>query len=498
MQIDTGSIIALVLYFFILVAIGLVNYKSKEDLEGYVLGGRKLGPWVTSMSAEASDMSGWMLMGLPGYAYLSGVSAFWIAIGLALGTWANWAFIAKRLRIFTQVANNSITLPEYFENRFMDTAKKIRLVSSIFIFIFFLIYTSASFVAGGKLFNTAFGLDYQWSLLLTAGIVVFYTLVGGFAAVCWSDFFQGGLMFFSVLIVPITAIYYIGGIGQTISRLTAINPNYFNMFTDATGSNLSIIGIISLLAWGLGYFGQPHILVRFMAISSPKDIKQATKIAMTWVVISLFAAVMVGLVGRVYLGDILIGTQSETVFMHMSSDFYSSFLAGIITAGILGAIMSTSSSQLLVASSSITTDFYKTLFRQNATVSELVIVSRLMVIVVAGLSLLLALNPDSMILEIVSYAWAGFGAAFGPLVILSLFWRKMTLNGALAGVIVGGVTVLLWKNFMGFTGLYEIVPGFILSAIAIYIGSLMSTKPSNEVTSKFDEAKFLYTAEENK
>ncbi|MEA5091680.1 High-affinity proline transporter PutP [bioreactor metagenome] len=498
MQIETGSIIALVLYFFILVVIGLVNYKSKEDLEGYVLGGRKLGPWVTSMSAEASDMSGWMLMGLPGYAYLSGVSAFWIAIGLALGTWANWSFIAKRLRIFTQVANNSITLPEYFENRFMDKAKKIRLVSSIFIFIFFLIYTSASFVAGGKLFNTAFGLDYQWSLLLTAGIVVFYTLVGGFAAVCWSDFFQGGLMFFSVLIVPITAIYYIGGIGQTISRLTVINPNYFNMFTDATGSNLSIIGIISLLAWGLGYFGQPHILVRFMAISSPKDIKQATKIAMTWVVISLFAAVMVGLVGRVYLGDVLIGTQSETVFMRMSSDFYSSFLAGIITSGILGAIMSTSSSQLLVASSSITTDFYKTLLRQNATVSELVIVSRLMVVVVAGLSLLLALNPDSMILEIVSYAWAGFGAAFGPLVIISLFWRKMTLNGALAGVIAGGITVLLWKNFMGFTGLYEIVPGFIFSTIAIYVGSLMSKNPSQEVTSKFDEAKFLYTTEENK
>ena len=498
MQIETGSIIALVLYFFILVVIGLVNYKSKEDLEGYVLGGRKLGPWVTSMSAEASDMSGWMLMGLPGYAYLSGVSAFWIAIGLALGTWANWSFIAKRLRIFTQVANNSITLPEYFENRFMDKAKKIRLVSSIFIFIFFLIYTSASFVAGGKLFNTAFGLDYQWSLLLTAGIVVFYTLVGGFAAVCWSDFFQGGLMFFSVLIVPITAIYYIGGIGQTISRLTVINPNYFNMFTDATGSNLSIIGIISLLAWGLGYFGQPHILVRFMAISSPKDIKQATKIAMTWVVISLFAAVMVGLVGRVYLGDVLIGTQSETVFMRMSSDFYSSFLAGIITSGILGAIMSTSSSQLLVASSSITTDFYKTLLRQNATVSELVIVSRLMVVVVAGLSLLLALNPDSMILEIVSYAWAGFGAAFGPLVIISLFWRKMTLNGALAGVIAGGITVLLWKNFMGFTGLYEIVPGFIFSTIAIYVGSLMSKNPSQEVTSKFDEAKFLYNTEENK
>jgi len=479
-----------------LAGIGLVNYKSKEDLEGYVLGGRKLGPWVTSMSAEASDMSGWMLMGLPGYAYLSGVSAFWIALGLAMGTWINWVFIAKRLRIFTHVANNSITLPEYFENRFMDQSKRIRMVCSIFIFIFFLIYTSASFVAGGKLFNTAFGLDYHWSLLLTAGIVVFYTFVGGFSAVCWSDFFQGVLMFFSVLIVPMTAIYYIGGVSPTINRLTVINPNYFNMFTDAAGNSLSIIGIISLLAWGLGYFGQPHILVRFMAIRSPKDIKQATRIAMTWVIISLAAAVMVGLVGRVYLGNVLIGAKAETVFMQMSGSFYNPFLAGIITSGILGAIMSTASSQLLVASSSITTDFYKTLLRKNASIKELVVVSRLMVVFVSLLSVLLAINPNSMILDIVSYAWAGFGAAFGPLVILSLFWKRMTLNGALAGVIVGGVTVLLWKNYMSFTGLYEIVPGFFLSAIAIYVFSIISKNPSREVTAKFDEAKFLYTKQE--
>lgn len=496
MHIETGSIIALALYFSILAGIGLVNYKSKEDLEGYVLGGRKLGPWVTSMSAEASDMSGWMLMGLPGYAYLSGVSAFWIALGLAMGTLINWVFIAKRLRIFTHVANNSITLPEYFENRFMDQSKRIRMVCSIFIFIFFLIYTSASFVAGGKLFNTAFGLDYHWSLLLTAGIVVFYTFVGGFSAVCWSDFFQGVLMFFSVLIVPMTAIYYIGGVSPTINRLTVINPNYFNMFTDAAGNSLSIIGIISLLAWGLGYFGQPHILVRFMAIRSPKDIKQATRIAMTWVIISLAAAVMVGLVGRVYLGNVLIGAKAETVFMQMSGSFYNPFLAGIITSGILGAIMSTASSQLLVASSSITTDFYKTLLRKNASIKELVVVSRLMVVFVSLLSVLLAINPNSMILDIVSYAWAGFGAAFGPLVILSLFWKRMTLNGALAGVIVGGVTVLLWKNYMSFTGLYEIVPGFFLSAIAIYVFSIISKNPSREVTAKFDEAKFLYTKQE--
>ncbi len=491
MHIETGSLVALGLYFFLLISIGLITYKGKESLEGYVLGGRQLGPWVTSMSAEASDMSGWMVMGLPGYAYLSGISAFWIAIGLTIGTWVNWQFIAKRLRIFTQVANDAITLPEYFEHRFNDTSKKIRMVSSIFIFIFFLIYTSSSFVAGGKLFNTAFGLDYNYSLFLTAGIVVFYTLAGGFAAVCWTDLFQGFLMFFSILIVPVTALFYIGGVSPAIARLNAISPNYFNMFTDATGSGLSIISIISLLAWGLGYFGQPHILVRFMAISSPKDIKQATRIAMVWVIISLSMAVTVGLVGRVYLGDLLIGNKAETVFLTMSNQFYSPFFAGIITSGILGAIMSTSDSQLLVAASSVTTDFYKTLIRKDASAGELVMVSRIMIIVVSLFSLLLALDPNSMILNIVSYAWAGFGAAFGPLVILSLYWRRMTTNGAMAGIIVGGITVLVWKNFLAFTNIYEIIPGFFLSALAIYIVSLMDKPPTADIVARFDETERL-------
>lgn len=491
MHIELGTLLALVIYFCILALIGIVHYKKKEDLEGYVLGGRRLGPWVTSMSAEASDMSGWMLMGLPGYAYVSGVSAFWIALGLTLGTFANWVFVAKRLRIYTQVADNSITLPDYFENRFNDTTNRLRIISAVFIFIFFLIYTSASFVAGGKLFNTAFGLDYTWSLLLTAGIVVFYTFVGGFTAVCWSDFFQGTLMFFSILLVPITAMYYIGGVTETIVKLNAINPNYFNMFTDATGASLSGIAIISLLAWGLGYFGQPHILVRFMAISSPKEIKQATHIAMTWVTVSLAMAVVVGLVGRVYLGDALRGSQSETVFMQLNGGFYSPFIAGIITSGILGAIMSTASSQLLVAASAVTTDFYKIIFRKNASISELVLVSRFMVVAVSVLSLLLALDPNSLILDIVAYAWAGFGAAFGPMILISLYWKRMTLPGATAGIIVGGVTVLVWKNFFAATGLYEIVPGFILSALAIYVVSKMTKEPSASVVSKFDEADYL-------
>src|SRR5574344_743835 len=488
MHIEMGTLVALILYFVLLVAVGLGTFNKKENLEGYVLGGRQLGPWVTSMSAEASDMSGWMLMGLPGYAYMAGISAFWIAIGLTLGTWVNWVVVARRLRIFTQEMNNSITLSEYFENRFHDSSKRLRMISAVFIIIFFLIYTSSSFVAGAKLFNTAFGMDYTMGLFISAGIVVFYTLMGGFAAVCWTDLFQGFLMFFSVLVVPVTATYLAGGVGETIARLNSINPNFFSMFTEATSKGLSFISIISLLAWGLGYFGQPHILVRFMAIHAPKEIKQATHIAMTWVVISLAMAVSVGLVGRVYLGDTLVGAAAETVFLHMSSMFYNPFVAGIVTSGILGAIMSTSDSQLLVAASSFTTDFYSTLIHKNASDAELVNVSRLMIVVVSLISVVLALNPDSMILTIVAYAWAGFGAAFGPLVLLSLFWRRMTLNGAMAGIVVGGVTVLLWKNLMAFTGLYEIVPGFILSCIAIYVVSIMDKEPDKDITDKYDEA----------
>lgn len=488
MHIALSTVIALILYFSVLIGIGLITYKKDEDMEGYALGGRALGPWVTSMSAEASDMSGWMLMGLPGYAYMAGISAFWIALGLILGTWVNWVVVAKRLRIFTRVMGNAITLPEYFDNRFYDKHKKLRIASAFFIFIFFLIYTSSSFVAGGKLFNTAFGLDYRYSLFLTAGIVVFYTLMGGFAAVCWTDLFQGFLMFFSILVVPITAMYTIGGVDATMERLNSISPNYFNLFQGADGSMLSLTAIISLLAWGLGYFGQPHILVRFMAIRDPKSIKQATHIAVTWVVISLAMAVLVGLTGRVYLGDVLKGGAAETVFIQMTGHFYHPFVAGIITSGILGAIMSTSDSQLLVAASSFTTDFYKILINPKASAGELVRMSRMMIIVVSALSLVLAMNPDSMILNIVSYAWAGFGAAFGPLVLFSLFWRRMTTDGAFAGIVVGGTTVLVWKNFFAFTGVYEIIPGFILSSLAILLVSHLDKEPEPEVVARYDEA----------
>ncbi len=486
MEQDLGSILAYALYFIVLFAIGLYHMKDTGDMQSYMLGGRKIGPWVSAMSAEASDMSGWMLMGLPGYAYVAGVSAFWIAIGLALGTWLNWRFVAQRLRIYTKIANDSITLPDFFENRYNDRSKILRIVSAVFIFIFFLIYTASGFVAGGRLFTTVFDISYVSSLLITAGIVIFYTFTGGYLAVCRTDFFQGTLMFFAIIVVPVTGIMIAGGPSETIASLHALNPNYFNMLTDATGLTLSFTAIVSLIGWGLGYFGQPHILVRFMSITSAKEIPQATRIAMVWVIFSLFFAVASGLVGRVVLGDILTGVNAETVFMVMNEQFFNSFMAAIIISAILGAIMSTSSGQLLVTASAISTDFYQALLRKNASQKELVFVSRIAVILVSACSLALAYNPNNYILDLVAYAWAGFGASFGPLMLFSLFWKRTTLKGAVAGVFFGGSTVLLWKECFAYTGLYEIIPGFIVSCLAIFVVSLLDKKPSDAIIKDFE------------
>ena len=486
MEQDLGSILAYALYFIVLFAIGLYHMKDTGDMQSYMLGGRKIGPWVSAMSAEASDMSGWMLMGLPGYAYVAGVSAFWIAIGLALGTWLNWRFVAQRLRIYTKIANDSITLPDFFENRYNDRSKILRIVSAVFIFIFFLIYTASGFVAGGRLFTTVFDISYVSSLLITAGIVIFYTFTGGYLAVCRTDFFQGTLMFFAIIVVPVTGVMIAGGPAETIASLHALNPNYFNMLTDATGLTLSFTAIVSLIGWGLGYFGQPHILVRFMSITSAKEIPQATRIAMVWVIFSLFFAVASGLVGRVVLGDILTGVNAETVFMVMNEQFFNSFMAAIIISAILGAIMSTSSGQLLVTASAISTDFYQALLRKNASQKELVFVSRIAVILVSACSLALAYNPNNYILDLVAYAWAGFGASFGPLMLFSLFWKRTTLKGAVAGVFFGGSTVLLWKECFAYTGLYEIIPGFIVSCLAIFVVSLLDKKPSDAIIKDFE------------
>ncbi|HKJ67296.1 MAG TPA: sodium/proline symporter PutP [bacterium] len=477
-----------VVYFLFMMGIGWIFYHRTENLSDYILGGRGLNTYVTSLSAQASDMSGWLLLGLPGLAYETGLGSLWIAIGLAIGTYMNWKCVAKRLRQFTQVAGDSITLPDYFENRFHDKTKTLRILSALFILIFFLIYTSSGFVAGAKLFHSVFGLSYTWALSIGVFVIIAYTFLGGFMAVSWTDFFQGTLMFFAILSVPLIVIYLLGGVNSTIMLLENENPALLSLVTELDGQSLSWISIISLLAWGLGYFGQPHILARFMAIRSSAQIKQARLIAMIWVVISLLGAVVIGMVGIVYLKTQLTGAATETVFMELVNAVFHPLLAGILLAAILAAVMSTADSQLLVTSSAIAEDFYKVLFRRNASDKELVWIGRGSVILVALVAFIIALDPESSVLNLVAYAWGGFGATFGPLIILSLFWKRMTRNGALTGMVVGGLTVLIWKQLSGgIFELYEIVPGFVLSLICIVVVSLLDRKPEQAVLLEYDK-----------
>lgn len=482
-----GIIAAFLLYLAGMMAIGLFHSRRQKSIADYILGSRTLGSWVTSMSAEAADMSGWLMMGLPGFAYVAGAKAGWLALGLAIGTYINWKVVAERLRTYTQVANDSLTLPDYLQNRFLDHSGTLRVVSAIFILIFFLLYTSSGFVAGGKLFQTMFGIPYPQAMLLGATVVIFYTFLGGFMAVCWTDFVQGVMMFFAMLMVPIAGILLLGGTMPAVSALENINAELLSPFNAVDGKPFSLISVISLMAWGLGYFGQPHIVVRFMAIRSAQQIPQARRIAMTWVIVSLTAAVFSGLMGRVLLTQPLAGTATETVFIVLSGALFPPFIAGLVLSAILAAIMSTASAQLLVSSSAVSQDLYKSLLRPRAGEKELVRVSRLSVVVVALLAIAIGTNPDNLVLDLVAYAWAGFGAAFGPAVILSLYWKRMTRNGALASIIVGGVTVLVWKQF-GWLGLYEIVPGFMLAVIAIVVVSLLDTEPSDEINQEFQRS----------
>ena len=482
---DLTIINTFVLYIGIMMAIGVYYYRRTRNMSDYFLGNRKLGAWVTSLSAEASDMSGWMLMGVPGFAYLAGLNAGWIAVGIAIGTWANWHFVAARLRKYTELADNALTLPEFLQNRYHDTTNLLRIVPAIFILIFFVIYTASGFVSAGRLFETVFGIPYEYAIFIGAGSVIFYTLVGGFLAVARTDFIQGIMMFFAILVVPICGTMASGGFERTLAEIASVQASMLQPLTKPDGSTLGAIELISLLAWGIGYFGQPHILVRFMAIRTSKEIKQATHIAMTWVVLSLAAAVAVGMVGRVYLTEPLTGTASETVFLVMTNELFPPIAAGLILSAVLAAIMSTASSQLLVAASAFAQDFYRTLIHKDAEQSELVWISRASVLVIASLAIFLGFNPNSFILDMVSYAWAGFGAAFGPAILMSLFWKRTTRNGVIAGIIVGGVTVLVWKQFALF-GLYEIVPGFLLSLLAIYGISLLGEPPAQDIQETFD------------
>ena len=494
---ETGTIISLGVYFLVMLAIGLYGYKtSTDDVSGYMLGGRKLGPAVTALSAGASDMSGWMLMGVPGAMYLSGVSSSWIAIGLLIGAFINYIIVAPRLRVYTEIANDSITLPDYFENRFADRTRILRIVSSIVIVIFFTLYTSSGVVGGGKLFESSFGLSYELGLYVTAGVVVAYTLFGGFTAVSITDFVQGCIMFVSLVLVPVVALDHLGGVSAVITQVKDIDPTYLNLFVDAnTATALSALGIISLLSWGFGYFGQPHIIVRFMAIRSVRDIKAARRIGMSWMLITLLGAMMTGLVGIAYVANTKMTLNDpETIFIIFSQFLFHPLISGFLLAAILAAIMSTISSQLLVTSSSLTEDFYKTFVKRDASQKELVLVGRLSVLAVAMVAIMLAYDRESSILSLVSNAWAGFGAAFGPLVVFSLYWQRMTFAGALSGIISGAATVLFWiyapilENGETLSSLvYEILPGVIISSLCIVVVSKLTRAPAPQITELFNK-----------
>ncbi|MEL0624445.1 sodium/proline symporter PutP [Marinomonas arenicola] len=475
-------------YLIVMLGIGLYAYKLTSNAEDYFLGGRSLGPWPTAISAGASDMSGWLLLGLPGYAFASGMESIWLGGGLLVGTWLNWLLCAKRLRTYSIKAENSLTIPHFLATRFQDKSKLIQTISAAFILLFFLFYTSSGLVAGGKLFETVFHLDYTYAVVIGTVCVVSYTLFGGFLAVAWTDLVQGLMMAAALMIVPVVALD--GSWSELPATLAAKNPELLDIWTNVKGEPLSLIGIVSLVAWGLGYFGQPHILARFKASRSNKDIKTARRIAVIWTVLCMAGALAIGLSGIVYVDNHMGGTLAdpEKIFMIMVNAVFHPVVAGILLAAILAAIMSTADSQLLVSSSALAEDFYKQLINKNATQKEIVNVGRFAVVAISIIALVLALNPNSSVLGLVSYAWAGFGAAFGPAILLSLFWRNMNRNGALAGIIVGGVTIVVWKQLHGgIFDLYEIVPGFLFSTIAIVIFSVMGGAPEKTVTDKFDE-----------
>ncbi|WP_160685438.1 sodium/proline symporter PutP [Clostridium sp. C2-6-12] len=478
------SISAIGVYLAILLGIGYYSYRKTSNLQDYMIGGRGLGPMVTALSAGASDMSGWMLMGLPGAVYLTGISSIWIGIGLTLGAYLNYLLLAPRFRVYTELANDSLTVPDYLENRFKDTSNMLRLVSGIVILVFFVLYISSGIVAGGKLFVDTFKLTYTMGVVVTLSVVVLYTYFGGFLAVSLTDFFQGTLMFICLVVVPVVAYMNIGlAPGEFVKQIQSIDPALFDMFRGT-----SISTIIGLLAWGLGYFGQPHIIVRFMAINSAKELKSARRIGIGWMAIGLLGAVASGLIGLVFFTQ----RQSplsdpETVFLRLGDILFHPFITGIILSAVLAAIMSTLSSQLLVCSSSVTKDFYLTFFNKKATEKQQMVIGRLAVVAIAALATILAYLPNKTILSIVGQAWAGFGSAFGPVLLLSLYWKRMNKWGALSGMIVGGLTVILWITTGLSAYLYEMIPGFALSLISVVVVSLLTEEVHEDVHDEFDK-----------
>lgn len=499
-------VVAFALYLLMMVAIGAVYAKKNNSAEDYFLGGRQLNGFVAALSAQASDMSGWLLMGLPGSVYALGTGQAWIAIGLFIGTVCNWLFISGKLRRYTIRANNSLTLPTYFENRFHDKKRILLLISSITIVIFFLVYTASALAAGGKLFHSVFGLDYRAALTIGAIVILLYTFMGGFLAVCVTDFIQGNLMLIGLLVVPLVA-WGIVGTGNVANLLESSGAaggaaGFLSLINDGTG-RYSAVDIISQLAWGLGYCGMPHILVRFMAVKDEKELKKSKGIAIGWVALSLLFAVIIGVIGRAYLyPELLTDGAEENVFIHMivklfTQDIKAPIVGGIFLCGILAAIMSTADSQLLVSASSMAEDIFKGVVKKDADDKTVLRISRITVLAIAVLAYIIALDPNSSIMGLVSNAWAGLGSAFGPTVLMSLYWRRTNLQGAVAGIAVGALTVIVWdyipmvsgQTLGSVTGLYSLAVGFALSLAAIVAVSLLTPAPGEEMLREFDDVK---------
>ncbi|MDO5291893.1 MAG: sodium/proline symporter PutP [bacterium] len=500
---DYLVLLSMAAYMALVIGIGVYYSKKNKTSDDYFIGGRGLGPWVTAMSAEASDMSSWLLMGLPGVAYLKGFGeAGWTAVGLIIGTYLNWKLIAARLRKYSQVANNSITIPDFFSNRFRDKKNILMTIASIMIIVFFTVYTASGFSACGKLFQTIFKADYHIAMIVCGLVIVAYTFIGGFLAASTSDFVQGILMSISIIIVLIIGTVKAGGIQTVIDNARSL-PGYLDAFSTydvATNAKASYgyLSIFSGLAWGLGYFGVPHVLIRFMAIKNSKEIKKSRKIAMIWVVISLSVATCIGFVGNALSAQGIIPSlatkdQSETIFIVMTNTFLLPIFAGIVLSGILAATMSTSDSQLLMVSSSVGSNLYKKLLKKDATDKQILFISKATILVVAVFSIVIAWDPNSSVFELVSYAWAGFGAAFGPLVLFSLFWKRTTLRGAICGMVGGGTLSIVWslwiKKLGGIFSIYELLPAFIFASLLIVIVSLLDKEPSKEIQDEFDSVK---------
>lgn len=508
--------IAMCCYIAVVIGIGLYFYRRASASSGnYLIGGRSLGPWVTAMGAEASDMSGWLLMGLPGVAYWFGLSdAIWTAIGLLIGTYLNWLFVAKRLRNYTVIAQDSITIPDFLSNRFKEKKKIIALIAALFILIFFTVYAASCFVAVGKLFGTLFGTRYIYMMIAGALFVIFYTFIGGFLAESASDFMQGIVMIISLVVVLSAGITAAGGISAVINNAKSI-PGFFEFFGIAQpevvngvqqlASGKPVFGqagkygfltVISTMSWGLGYFGMPQVLLKFMAIRKPEELTLSRRVATIWCAVSLAAAVAIGIIGRVlYPAALLTQSDSESIFILMSMEFFIPVFAGFVMAGILAATISSSDSYLLIAASAVSKTIYHGIIKKDATDKQVLRMSRIILLVIAVFAMVIALDENSVIFTVVAFAWAGFGATFGPIMIFSLFWKRVTRTGAIAGMVSGGLMVFIWKMLIkpigGVFGIYELLPAFVVSCISIVIASLLSEKPSADIEEEFERAKVL-------